>query len=111
MSDQKQGWSNHHEHESDSEEHRGREKRKSTMKTARFTSDVASPPPTSHSLPPFARTESGFDSIRSQSPSFAGTDDEDEDYDWSGEEDLVDEEAKFEQNMGVAKKQRWGFRK
>ncbi|KAI0091770.1 Mechanosensitive ion channel-domain-containing protein [Irpex rosettiformis] len=81
------------------------------MKKARFTSDVPSPPSSAQPLPPFARTETGLDSIRSRSPSIAGTDDEDGDYDWSGEEDLVDEEAKFEQNMGVAKKQRWGFRK
>ncbi|KAI0704375.1 Mechanosensitive ion channel-domain-containing protein [Cytidiella melzeri] len=52
-----------------------------------------------------------MDSGRSRSPSLAGTDDEDGDYDWSGEEDLVDQEAKFEQTMGVAKKSRWGFRK
>lgn len=33
--------------------------------------------------------------------SAAGTDEEDyDDYDWSDEEDLVDEEAKFEQKMG-----------
>ena len=47
----------------------------------------------------------------SRASSIAGTDDEDsdDDYDWSGEEDLVDEEAKFEQAMGVKKKQRgWG---
>ncbi|OSC98709.1 hypothetical protein PYCCODRAFT_1470850 [Trametes coccinea BRFM310] len=43
----------------------------------------------------------------SRASSIAGTDDEDdEDYDWSGEEDLVDEEAKFEHAMGVKKKQR-----
>lgn len=37
----------------------------------------------------------------SRPSSVAGTDDEEsDDYDWSDEEDLVDEEAKFEQKMG-----------
>lgn len=97
-----------HDHQSDHDDHNG----KSTMKMARFDNDVASPLPSTHPIPPFARTESGFDSVnRSRSPSIVDTDEEDEQYDWSGDEDLVDEEAKFEQNMGVAKKQRWGFRK
>lgn len=116
MSDQKQGWHEHQDQDQDQDSneelHRGRqETRKPAMKVARFTSDVASPPPSAAPLPPFARTETGLESVRSRSPSIAGTDDEDDDYDWSGEEDLVDEEAKFEQNMGVAKKERWGFRK
>ncbi|KAI0824686.1 Mechanosensitive ion channel-domain-containing protein [Trametes gibbosa] len=48
--------------------------------------------------------------ISSRASSIAGTDDEDEEssYDWSGEEDLVDEEAKFEHAMGVKKKRRFG---
>jgi hypothetical protein len=50
--------------------------------------------------------------IDSDAPSLAGTDDEyeeDSDYDWSGEEDLVDEEAKFEHQMGNdAKRKGWG---
>ena len=44
-------------------------------------------------------------------PSVTGTDDEDdeENYDWSTEEDLVDEGAKFEQGMGSEKPQKgWG---
>jgi hypothetical protein len=52
------------------------------------------------------------DMFQSRASSVAGTDDEyddDEDYDWSGEEDLVDEEAKFEERMGVKpKKKGWG---
>lgn len=47
----------------------------------------------------------------SRTASVAGTDDSDDesDYDWSGEEDLVDEEQKFEERMGVAKKKKgWG---
>ena len=54
-----------------------------------------------------------FDTIpQSRASSIAGTDEEDseDEYDWSGEEDLVDEEAKFEQAMGVKKKKKgWGF--
>lgn len=43
----------------------------------------------------------------SRPASIAATDDE-YDYDWSGEEDLGDEEAKFEQRMGFkAKDDRW----
>ncbi|KAK0453264.1 Mechanosensitive ion channel-domain-containing protein [Armillaria borealis] len=42
------------------------------------------------------------------------TDDEydDDNYDWSGEEDLVDEEAKFEKQMGLKQKdKRWTFKR
>ncbi|KAK7054887.1 hypothetical protein VNI00_003350 [Paramarasmius palmivorus] len=47
-------------------------------------------------------------------PSTTGTDEEENesDFDWSGEEDLGDEEAKFEQRMGVAQKRKgWGFKR
>ncbi|KAI0637907.1 Mechanosensitive ion channel-domain-containing protein [Trametes polyzona] len=46
--------------------------------------------------------------LSSRASSIAGTDDEDDEsaYDWSGDEDLVDEEAKFEHAMGVKKKRR-----
>lgn len=38
--------------------------------------------------------------------------DDDEEYDWSGDEDLVDEEAKFEEAMGVKRKKTgWGFKR
>ncbi|KAJ7755678.1 Mechanosensitive ion channel-domain-containing protein [Mycena maculata] len=48
----------------------------------------------------------------SAASSVVGTDDEDEDYDWSDEEDLVDEEAKFEERMGNPhKKSGWGFKR
>ncbi|KAF8897125.1 Mechanosensitive ion channel-domain-containing protein [Infundibulicybe gibba] len=67
--------------------------------------------PTHPAAPAYhARYDSG-DLLSSRPPSIAGTDDEDEpeDYDWSGEEDLVDEEAKFEERMGVKQKpQGWG---
>ncbi|KAJ6627437.1 hypothetical protein B0H10DRAFT_1779807 [Mycena sp. CBHHK59/15] len=46
--------------------------------------------------------------------SLQGTDEEDndDDYDWSGEDDLVDEEAKFEERMGnKVKKSGWGFKR
>lgn len=61
--------------------------------------------------PPIHRFEPEFVPA-SRASSIAGTDDEDDDeeYDWSGEEDLVDEEAKFEQAMGVKKTERkFGF--
>ncbi|KAI0370172.1 hypothetical protein BV20DRAFT_944607 [Pilatotrama ljubarskyi] len=49
--------------------------------------------------------------LSSRASSIAGTDDEDDEdaYDWSGEEDLVDQEAKFEHAMGVKKKRKFGF--
>lgn len=58
--------------------------------------------------PPLLQSES-----ISHPPSIAGTDDEDyDDYDWSDEEDLVDEEAKFEQKMGKTDKlERHWFRR
>ena len=57
--------------------------------------------------PPAHRFEPDFIPA-SRASSIAGTDDEDDDeeYDWSGEEDLVDEEAKFEHAMGVKKTER-----
>lgn len=49
--------------------------------------------------------------LDSRVPSFAGTDeddDEDEEFDWSSDEDLADEEAKFEKQMGVnLRARRW----
>ena len=51
--------------------------------------------------------------LDSRTPSFAGTDDEDDDrdeFDWSGDEDLADEEAKFSERMGVKlKTKRWSI--
>ncbi|KAI0052559.1 hypothetical protein FA95DRAFT_1579888 [Auriscalpium vulgare] len=53
--------------------------------------------------------------MHSRQSSFAFSDDEgdeSEDYDWSAEEDLVDEEAKFSQKMGVASRGTgWSFRR
>lgn len=77
------------------------------------------PRPTVHypeNIRPFqigTRQDSSGDYMNSRASSIAGTDDEDsEDYDWSGEEDLVDEEVKFEKRMGVKTKHRgWGFKR
>jgi len=53
--------------------------------------------------------------VDSDVASVAGTDDEyegDSDYDWSGEEDLVDEEAKFEAQMGNKPNRKgWGAKR
>jgi len=73
--------------------------------------DKASGPTT---LPyPFIRQDS--DVFSSRASSIGGTltdDDVSEDYDWSDEEDLVDEEAKFEKKMGVkTKREGWGFKR
>ncbi|KAG8218341.1 Mechanosensitive ion channel-domain-containing protein [Butyriboletus roseoflavus] len=49
--------------------------------------------------------------LESRAPSFAGTDEDDgdrEEFDWSDDEDLADEEAKFEKQMGVnLRARRW----
>jgi len=87
------------------------------MPSAKFTvhypDHVNSPPISSNRPHSFARFDSDFPTVSSRSPSVAGTDDEldEEDYDWSGEEDLVDEEAKFEHQMGVKKQGRGTFRR
>ena len=53
--------------------------------------------------------------VETDAASVAGTDDEYEEnsnYDWSGEEDLVDEEAKFEEQMGNKPKRKgWGAKR
>lgn len=53
--------------------------------------------------------------VDSDAPSVAGTDDEyeeDSNYDWSGEEDLIDEEIKFEEQMGKKQKQKgWNLKR
>jgi len=57
------------------------------------------------------RQDSDF--MSSKAASLAGPEDGDsEDYDWSTEEDLVDEEVKFEKQMGIKAKPRgWGLRR
>lgn len=78
------------------------EDEKAPLKGVHYPSGLNSPP--AH-RPAIIRTES-------DAPSVAGTDEEyeeDSDYDWSGEEDLVDEEVKFEEQMGKKKKPKgWG---
>ncbi|KAI0069128.1 hypothetical protein BV25DRAFT_1818080 [Artomyces pyxidatus] len=53
--------------------------------------------------------------VHSRASSIAGTDDEEdesEDYDWSAEEDLVDEQAKYQQKMGITQRRTGlGFRR
>lgn len=81
------------------------EDEKAPMKGVHYPSDL-NPPPLHR--PAIIRVDS-------DAPSVAGTDDEheeDSDYDWSGEEDLVDEEAKFEEQMGKKTKQKgWGAKR
>jgi hypothetical protein len=58
--------------------------------------------------PPYRRYDS--EGLNSRPSSIAGNDSED--YDWSGEDDLEDEEAKFEQQMGVKSKPLpWNFKR
>lgn len=73
-----------------------------------YPGDVYSPRPT------LSRFDSGLETLSgSRTPSISGTDDEtdEEDYDWSGEEDLVDQEARFEQTTGVKLKDRSWFKR
>jgi hypothetical protein len=66
-----------------------------------YPQNLSGRPPGLGALPRF-ESQTG-----SNTPSLAGTDDEDEsDYDWSGEDDLAGEEEKFEKKMGVKQKQR-----
>ncbi|KAJ7047743.1 Mechanosensitive ion channel-domain-containing protein [Mycena alexandri] len=68
--------------------------------------------PVNIDIPPGGTTHDHDHSVpQSAGSSVVGTDDE-EDYDWSDEEDLVDEEAKFEKRMGNAPKRTgWGFKR
>lgn len=78
---------------------------KAPIKGVHYPPDLNSPP--AH-RPAIIRVDSDI-------PSVAGTDDEyeeDSNYDWSGEEDLVDEEVKFENQMGKKLKPKgWGPRR
>jgi hypothetical protein len=62
-----------------------------------------------HNMKPPSQKQDSYDPYATSS--IAGTDDEDsEEFDWSGEEDLVDEEARFEKKMGIkSKPQGWSF--
>ncbi|CAL1701610.1 unnamed protein product [Somion occarium] len=85
------------------------------LKSVHYHDDEAqsSMPPSAR--PAFTRLDSNLSlGGGSRTPSIAGTetDDDDEDYDWSGEDDLVDEEARFEQQMGVKKNaSTWRFKR
>lgn len=103
MADEKHDDHSRYESDTDNEE-----QPKHSAKTARFRVDVVSPSETDR--PPFSRTET-FESDRQSVSSMGETDEDDSLYDWSGEEDLADEEANFETTMGVTKKKRWGPRK
>ncbi|EKM80242.1 hypothetical protein AGABI1DRAFT_120269 [Agaricus bisporus var. burnettii JB137-S8] len=83
-------------------------RRLATGKEKSFAEDEK-PKPSVHYPPNVVQKQDSYD--YSATPSIAGTDDEDdEDYDWSGEEDLDDEEAKFEKQMGIkSKPEGWSF--
>lgn len=76
------------------------------------------PKPTVHyndgERPGYHSRDNSTDLLNSRPASIAGTDYEEDsdDYDWSGEEDLVDEEAKFGERMGVKNKPAgWGIKR
>ncbi|KAF8075988.1 Mechanosensitive ion channel-domain-containing protein [Lyophyllum atratum] len=60
--------------------------------------------------PGYTRTDSiDIDAVSSRASSIGTDDEESDNYDWSGEEDLVEEEAKFEERMGLNKTKRKGW--
>jgi hypothetical protein len=70
--------------------------------------------PAATNTPSLPLYEPAADGPSSQPPSIAGTDDEGEEdeFDWSAEDDLADEEAKFERQAGIKRKQHgWGFKR
>ncbi|KAF8165120.1 Mechanosensitive ion channel-domain-containing protein [Crassisporium funariophilum] len=61
---------------------------------------------------PYAYNRQDSDAFSSRASSIAGDEDDSDIYDWSDEEDLVDEEAKFQNKMGIKeKRQGWGFKR
>lgn len=62
---------------------------------------------------PGYHTSASADAFSPRPLSSAGTDDDSDEYDWSGEDDLVDEEAKYEKKMGVSdvRHNHWGIRR
>ncbi|KAK7061385.1 EF-hand domain-containing protein, partial [Favolaschia claudopus] len=87
------------------------EKEKEKGRAVHYPEAIVLPPPP---IPAHAaERDRDRHSIHSVASSAANTDDEDdEDYDWSDEEDLVDQEAKFEERMGTApKKKGWSFKR
>ncbi|KAF9057504.1 hypothetical protein BJ165DRAFT_1397760 [Panaeolus papilionaceus] len=68
-------------------------------------------PAAAHPYGPYPHVRQDSDGLSSRASVFA-EDDDSEDYDWSDEEDLVDEEAKFTKKMGVkAKREGWGLKR
>ncbi|KDR83508.1 hypothetical protein GALMADRAFT_55000 [Galerina marginata CBS 339.88] len=93
--------------ESDHEpEHEHRRRQRPPAKV-QFPDDLNKGPPL-----PYNYTRQDSDTFSSP-PSIAGTDDEDsEDYDWSDEDDLVDQEAKFGKQMGKKTTRKgWGIKR
>ncbi|KAJ2930224.1 hypothetical protein H1R20_g6858, partial [Candolleomyces eurysporus] len=80
------------------------------MKSPR-SSDVIEVSPT---VPGFSSRQESEAAFRSGASTPGGSDygEDDDDYDWSGEEDLVDQQAKFNEKMGQkVKTRKWGFKR
>ncbi|KAF8974747.1 Mechanosensitive ion channel-domain-containing protein [Flammula alnicola] len=91
-------------HDESSDHEQSHPRHRNTAKV-QFPDGLNRPPPLPY---PYNRQDSDAMSSRS---SLAGPDEDDSDnYDWSDEEDLVDEQAKFGKIIGIkAKQQSWGF--
>jgi hypothetical protein len=110
---EKRALHHHYDHDDDHHDHDHDEDGHGARPTVHYPSDVKHAPSYHERAATFPpnRADTG---PSSRASSVAGTDDEDDgsDYDWSGEEDLVDQEAKFEQQMGVKHKRTgWGFKR
>lgn len=81
--------------------------------TVHYPENLARAPVEPLAAPGYTRTDSAPDMLSSRASSIMTDDEDSEDYyDWSGEEDLVDEEAKFEERMGVkTKPEGWSFKR
>ncbi|KAI6128463.1 Mechanosensitive ion channel-domain-containing protein [Pisolithus croceorrhizus] len=72
--------------------------------TVHYPDDVGrAPSPSYFNIPPQT------DSVASSTAGSDGEDEEDDDFDWSGDEDLAEEEAKFEKQAGVKLKSRYSL--
>ncbi|TFY81473.1 hypothetical protein EWM64_g2537 [Hericium alpestre] len=88
---------------------------KGVKPTVHYPADLPTgPTPIYNTIPPGIEHGDLY-KLHSRVESTAGTDDEEdesEDYDWSNEEDLVDEETKFEAQMGLGKQTKgWSLRR
>ena len=80
------------------------QQRENVRPRVQFPEGLTKSPPTM----PYTHSRQNSDAMAS----IATDDDDSEDYDWSDEDDLVDEEAKFRGQMGQkAKKSGWGFKR